>query len=139
MLKSDLILPFLGDLLTYFLKSSLCLRIQLCTSIQFNSVTQSCLTLFDPMDCSMPGFPVHHQLLEIAQTHVLRLEKEMATHSGILAYRIPWTEEPGRLQSIWSQILGHDLVTKTTSTTYGSHFFIHLSINGHLGYFHILA
>ena len=34
-----------------------------------SSVTQSCLTLCDPMDCSMPGFPVHHQLLELAQTH----------------------------------------------------------------------
>ena len=37
---------------------------------QFSSVTQSCLTLCDPMDCSMPGLPVHHQLLELAQTHV---------------------------------------------------------------------
>jgi len=37
---------------------------------QFSSVTQSCLTLCDPMDCSMPGFPVHHQLPEITQTHV---------------------------------------------------------------------
>ena len=38
--------------------------------IQFSSVTQSCLTLCDPMDCSMPGLPVHHQLLELTQTHV---------------------------------------------------------------------
>ena len=38
--------------------------------IQFSSVTQSCLTLFDPMDCSKPGFPVHHQLPELTQTHV---------------------------------------------------------------------
>ena len=37
---------------------------------QFSSVTQSCLTLCDSMDCSMPGFPVHHQLLELTQTHV---------------------------------------------------------------------
>jgi len=36
----------------------------------FSSVTQSCPTPCDPMDCSMPGFPVHHQLLELAQTHV---------------------------------------------------------------------
>ena len=36
----------------------------------FSSVAQSCLTLWDPMDCSMPGFPVHHQLLELTQTHV---------------------------------------------------------------------
>ena len=39
-------------------------------SVQFSSVTQSCLTLYDPMDCSTPVFPVHHQLLEFAQTHV---------------------------------------------------------------------
>ena len=36
------------------------------------------------------------------------LEKEMATHSSILACRIPWTEEPGRLQSMGSQRVGHD-------------------------------
>ena len=35
------------------------------------------------------------------------LEKGMATHSTILAWRIPWTEEPGRLQSIGSQKVGH--------------------------------
>ena len=36
------------------------------------------------------------------------LEKEMATHSSILAWEIPWTEEPGRLQSVGSQRVGHD-------------------------------
>ena len=36
------------------------------------------------------------------------LEKEMATHSSILAWKIPWTEEPGRLQSMRSQRVGHD-------------------------------
>ena len=36
------------------------------------------------------------------------LEKEMATHSGILAWKIPWTEEPGRLLSMGSQRVGHD-------------------------------
>ena len=35
------------------------------------------------------------------------LEKEMATHSSIFAWRIPWTEEPGRLQSMGSQKVGH--------------------------------
>ena len=37
---------------------------------QFSSVTQSCLTLCDPMGCSTPGIPVHHQLPEFTQTHV---------------------------------------------------------------------
>ena len=39
------------------------------------------------------------------------LEKEMATHSSILAWKMPWTEEPGRLQSMGSQRLGHDSAT----------------------------
>ena len=38
--------------------------------IQFSSVAQSCPALCNPMDCSMPGLPVHHQLLEFTQTHV---------------------------------------------------------------------
>ena len=37
---------------------------------RFSSVAQSCPTLGDPMDCSMPSFPVHHQLPELAQTHI---------------------------------------------------------------------
>ena len=44
------------------------------------------------------------------------LEKEMATHSSILAWKIPWTEQPGRLQSMGSQRVGHDLVTKQQNT-----------------------
>ena len=40
------------------------------------------------------------------------LEKEMATRSSILAWEIPWTEEPGGLQSLRLQRVGHDLVTK---------------------------
>ena len=40
------------------------------SSVQFNSVAQSCPTLCDPMNCSTPGLPVHHQLPEFTQTHV---------------------------------------------------------------------
>ena len=40
------------------------------TSVQFSSVAQSCPTLYDPMNCSMPGLPVQHQFLELTQTHV---------------------------------------------------------------------
>ena len=43
------------------------------SSIQFSSVIQSCLTLCDPMNCSTPGLPVHHQLPELTQTHVHRV------------------------------------------------------------------
>ena len=42
-------------------------------NLQFNSVAQSCPTLCDPMNHSMPGLPVHHQLLEFTQTHVHRV------------------------------------------------------------------
>ena len=44
------------------------------------------------------------------------LEEGMATHSSILAWRIPWTEKPGRLQSTGSQRVGHDLATEHTHT-----------------------
>ena len=48
----------------------LSLSITLAYEIQFSSVTQSCQTLCDPMDCSTLGLLVHHQLLELTQTHV---------------------------------------------------------------------
>ena len=38
--------------------------------VQLSSVTQLCLNLCNPLNCSMPGFPIHHQLLELAQTYV---------------------------------------------------------------------
>ena len=44
-------------------------KIHMCL-FQFNSVTQSCLTLCDSMDCSISGFSVHHQHAELTQTHV---------------------------------------------------------------------
>ena len=95
------------------------------------SVTQSCLTLCDLMDCSMPGFSVLHYLLKLMSIESLvaqmvkclpamwetpvqflgqedPLEKEMATHSSTHAWKIPWMEKPGGLQSMGSQRVGHD-------------------------------
>ena len=45
------------------------------------------------------------------------LEEGMATHSSILAWRIPWIEEPGRLQSLWLRRVGHNLATKQEQFT----------------------
>ena len=50
--------------------------VQMChtqCSVQFSSVAQSCLTLCDSMNCSTPGLPIHHQLLDFTQTHVHRV------------------------------------------------------------------
>ena len=73
---------------------------------------------------NFPQFVVIHTASLVAQTvkHLLTmretwvlsldqevpLEKEMETHSSILAWKIPWTEESVRLQSMWSQRVGHD-------------------------------
>ena len=69
------------------------------------------------------------------------LEKGMATLSTALAWRIPWTEEPGGLQSMESQSVGHDWLTSLSlftfqySIVYMYHIFlIHSSVNGYLGY-----
>ena len=48
-------------------------KIMASSSIQFSSVAQSCPTLCDPMNCSTPGLPVHHQLPEFTQTHIHRV------------------------------------------------------------------
>ena len=59
---------------TLFWHFSHTLEILICLSFnQFSSVAQSCPTLCDPMNCSTPGLPVHHQLLEFTQTHVHRV------------------------------------------------------------------
>ena len=50
------------------------------SSVQFSSVAQSCLTLCDPMDCIMPGLPVHHQLPEFTQTHVHWVSNAIQPH-----------------------------------------------------------
>ena len=55
------------------------------SSVQFTSVAQLCLTLCDSVDCSMPGFPVHHQFLKFTQTHTY--ESVMPSNHGyILMY-----------------------------------------------------
>ena len=77
----------------FYLVSSLTLfRNKVTTSVQFSSVTQSCPTLCDPMDCSTPGLPVHHQLLELTQTHAL----SQWCHPTILSSVVPFSS---RLQS----------------------------------------
>ena len=77
------------------------------------------------------NFPVAHMvknLLAMLETWVWSLggeyplEKGMATHSSMLGWRIPWTEEPGWLQSMGSQRVGHNWATKHTHTH--THIFI---------------
>ena len=60
-------------------------RITLFQRIQFSSVAQSCPTLRDPMDCSTPGFPVHHQLPELDQTHVHRVSDAIQPSHPLLS------------------------------------------------------
>ena len=56
-----------------------------CPSVQFSSVAQSCLTLCDPMNCSTPGLPVHHQLSEFTQTHVHRVSDAIQPSHPLLS------------------------------------------------------
>ena len=104
--------------------------------------TKSCLTLRDPMDCSPPGSSIHGifqaGILEWGATAfseykvtvsrdlstwriwwslVTWTEKAMATHSSTLAWKIPWMEEPGRLQSMGSRRIGHDWATSLSLVT----------------------
>ena len=55
------------------------------SSVQFSSVAQSCPTLCDPMNCSTPGLPVHHQLPEFTQTHVHRVSDAIQPSHPLLS------------------------------------------------------
>ena len=68
--------------------------------VQFSSVTQSCPTLCDPMNCSMPGLPVHHQLPEFTQTHVHRVSNAIQP-SHPLSSLSPPASNPSQQQSLF--------------------------------------
>ena len=65
------------------------IQILVSVSTQFSSVAQSCPTLCNPMDCSTPGFPVHHQLSELAQTHVHRVGDTIQSSHPLLFPSLP--------------------------------------------------
>ena len=69
-------------------------------AIQFSSVTQSCLTLCDFMNRSMPGLPVHHQLPEFTQIHVHRV-RDAIQPSHPLSSPSPPAPNPSQHQSLF--------------------------------------
>ena len=71
--------------------------------VQFSSVTQSCLTLCNPMNLSTPGLPVHHQLLEFTQTHVHRVDDAIQP-SHPLSSPSPPAPNPSQYQGLFQQV-----------------------------------
>ena len=69
------------------------------SSVQFSSIAQSCPTLCDPMNCSMPGLPVHHQLPEITQTHI-HWVSDAIQPSHPLSFPSPPAPNPSQHQSL---------------------------------------
>ena len=69
-------------------------------SDQIRSVTQSCLTLCDPMNHSTPGLPVYHQLLEFTQTHIHRVNDAIQP-SHLLQSPSPLAPNPSQHQSLF--------------------------------------
>ena len=72
-------------------------------SVQFSSVAQSCPTLCDPMNCSMLGLPVHHQLPEFTQTHVHRVGNAIQP-SHPLSSPSPPAPNPSQHQSLFQWV-----------------------------------
>ena len=80
-------------------------------SVQFSSVTQSCPTLCEPMNCSMPGLPVHHQLPEFTQTHVHRVGDAIQP-SHPLSSPSPPAPNPSQHQSLFQWVSSSHEVAK---------------------------
>ena len=70
------------------------------SSVQFSSVAQSCLTFCDPMNCSMPGLAIHHQLPEFTQTHVHRVSDAIQPSHPLSSPSIP-APSPSQHQSLF--------------------------------------
>jgi len=69
-------------------------------SVQFSSVAQSCPTLCEPMNCSVPGLPVHHQLPEFTQTYVHRVSDAIQPSHPLLS-PFPPAPNPSQHQSLF--------------------------------------
>ena len=82
-----------------------------CTSVQFSSVAQSCPTLRDPMNCSTPGLPVHHHLLEFTQTHVHRVS-DATQPSHPLSSPSPPALNPSQHQTLFQWVNSSHEVAK---------------------------
>ena len=83
----------------------------LCTVVQFSSVAQSCPTLYDPMNCSTPGLPVHLQLPLFTQTHVHRVSDAIQpSHS--LSSTSPPGPSPSQHQGLFQWVNSSHEVAK---------------------------
>ena len=90
-----------------------------CVSVQFSSVTQSCPTLYDPVNRSTPGLPVHHQLPEFTQTHIHQVSDAIqpshplsslsppapnpSQHQGLFQWVRLWVEEHFLKAGTWER------------------------------------
>ena len=72
-------------------------------ALQFSSVTQSCQTLCNPMNCSTPGLPVHHHLQEFTQTHVHRVGDAIQPSHPLLSLSPP-APNPSQHQSLFQWV-----------------------------------
>ena len=81
------------------------------SSVQFSSVTQSCPTLCNPMNCSKPGLPVHHQLPEFTQTHVHQVGDAIQPSHPLLSPSPP-APNPSQHQSLFPWVNSSHEVAK---------------------------
>ena len=86
-------------------------------SNQCSWVTQSCPTLCDTVNCSMPGLPVHHQLLEFTQTHVHRVS-DATQPSHLLSSPSPPAPNPSHHQSLFQWVSSSHEVAKDWSYSF---------------------
>ena len=95
-----------------------------CMYHPFSSVAQSCLTLCDPMDHSTPGLPVHHQLLELIQTHAHRVSDSIRPSSPLLSPSPPVCSLHIKIRVLSLKngcLLPWELYSPAESTCFGLH------------------
>ena len=86
-------------------------EVMMSCSVQFSSVAQSCPTLCDPINCSTPGLPVHHQFLELTQTHT-HWVGDAIQPSHPLSSPSPLAPNPSQHQGLFQWVNSSHQVTK---------------------------
>ena len=106
-------------------------------TVQFSSVAQSCPTLCDPMNRSMPGLPAHHQLLEFTRTHVHGVSDAIQP-SHPLSSPSPPAPNPSQHQSLFQWVNSSHKVAKVLSFRQMSGYYLKLWFSWYLPIDHLL-
>ena len=106
----ELVVEEFGNVILWLISSTIRFNTEF-SSVQLSSVVQLCLTLYDPVNCSTPGLPVHHKLPEFTQTHVRWVSDAIQLSQPLSSYSPP-VPNPSQHQGLFQWVNSSQEVAK---------------------------